>query len=316
MPTPPLQTWLTQLGLAKETTWGTAVAPTTADQFIPVLNPKLSDEIEPIYDRGLRSRASLDQAWYQGFRMQHYTFESQFYPDVCGNWLMGMFGADGWSSGTTHPFTVLNTALPPSYTIQDFYGIGGSNTRSMAGCYFDSITMSGTNTGPLKASVSLIGKSTALVAKPTAVYTSAAPFLTWQNAVTLNSVANLKLIAFDITFKRPVEPIFAVGVQDPSASNAGQLEVAGKLTFAPTDDTEYLLYITTAQAAFPMTFLFTSGANTLTIQMTKVQFEKPTTLDRGTPYLKVLASFRAIDNATDGGAAKVTLVGGKSGAAY
>jgi hypothetical protein len=96
----------------------------------------------------------------------------------------------------------------------------------------------------------------------------------------------------------------------------GQLEITGKMTFAPSDDTEYLLYNTTGQAAFPCALVFTSGSNTLTITMTKTQFVSPTTFDRGSPYVKTMVSFVGVDNATDGGAGKVTLVGGKSGAAY
>src|SRR5579863_5606528 len=105
----PFLSALTQAGLAKETTWGTAVAPTTADQFFPVVNPKSEDVIESIYDQGYRGRISKQQGYQQGYRQSKYSFESQWYPDVCGNWLMGIFGTDGWASGSTHPFTVLNT---------------------------------------------------------------------------------------------------------------------------------------------------------------------------------------------------------------
>lgn len=317
MPTPPIQTFLTSLGVAKETTWGTAVAPTTADQFIPVTNPKPEDVIDAILDNNYRSRASYDQGYQQGFRYSKYSFESHVYPDVAGNWFMGLMGTDGWSSGTTHPFTVLNSGLPPSYTLQDFYGLSGVHSRSYAGLYFESLAISGSDKGPMKATVTLTGgKAGALVAKPTSTYTTASPFLTWQGALTLNSVSNAKMISWDITFKRNVAPILAMGSQDPSAANSGDLTVTGKMAFAPTDDTEYLLYSTTGQAAFPNSLVFTSGSNTLTITMTNCQFETPTTFDRATPYVKTLASFRGIDNATDGGAAKVTIVGGKSGSAY
>jgi hypothetical protein len=317
VPTPPLQTPVTQVGLAKETTWGTAVAPTTADQFIPITNPKPEDVIDNILDNNYRSRISFDQGGQQGFRYSKYSFDSHVYPDVAGNWFMGLFGVDGWASGTTHPFTVLNSGLPASYTLQDFYGISGTNTRSYTGLYFESLAISGTDKGPLKATVSLSGgKAGVLVAKPSATYTTALPFLTWQGVLTLNSVANAKMISWDILFKRNVAGILAMGSQDPSAGYSAEFTVTGKMAFASTDDTEYLLYNTTAQAQFPNSLLFTSGSNTMTIVMTKCQFETPTTFDRSTPYVKTMVTFRGIDNATDAGAAKVTIVGGKSGAAY
>lgn len=313
----PFPTWQTIVGLAKETTWGTGVAPTTADQFVPISNPKPELVIDPLYDRGYRGRASQDQGWQQGFKSSKYSFDAQFHPDVCGNWFMGIMGIDGWASGTTHPFTVQNASLPPSYTVQDFYGITGSNSRSYTGLYFDSLSMSGTDKGPLKASVSLSGgNAPVLVAKPTAVYTTAVPFRTWDGALTLNSVLKTNLISYDLTLKRTVNPISAMGTQNPTAANAFQLEATGKMSFYTTADTEYLLYETANQAAFPASIVFTNGSNTLTIVMTTCQFEAPTTFDRGTDYVKTMVTFRGIDNATDAGCCKITLVGGKSGSSY
>jgi hypothetical protein len=212
---------------------------------------------------------------------------------------------------------VLNTGLPPSYTVQDYYGITGTHSRSYAGLYFDSVAMSGTDKGPLKATVSLTGgNAPVLVAKPTAVYTTANPFRTWDGALTLNSVLSVSMIGFDFTLKRTVDPISAMGTQNPTAANATQLTATGKVTFYTTADTEYLLYETANQAAVPFSIVFTNGSNTLTIVMTSCFFESPTTFDRSSGLTKTVVSFRGIDNSTDGGACKITLVGGKSGAAY
>lgn len=313
--TPPLPSFLRQVGIAKESTWGTAVAPTTADQFIPIMNAKYEDVIDSVLIQPFVSRASLDQNFAQGFRLGKYGFETFAYPDVAGGLFMHILGVDGYAAGTTHPLTVLNSALPASYTIQDFYGIGGSHSRSMAGSYCESIAIAAAAAGPVKLTCSYLGKFAALVAKPTAVYTTLQPVIPWQGALTLNSALSATIIQFDMTLKRPVEGIKAMGVQDISAGFSGSLEVTGKMVFAATDDTEYLLYSTTGQAQFPLSIVFTSGANTITLQCTKVNFETPTTLDMG-PYLKTAVSFRAIDNATDSGAIKITVVGGKNGSAY
>ena len=86
------------------------------------------------------------------------------------------------------------------------------------------------------------------------------------------------------------------------------------MTFVPTDFTEMNYYLTNAQPA--ASIVFTSGANTLTLQMTKVAFQDPTELDHGSPYLKVVASFEAVANATDAGTgnspAKLILVNTKA----
>lgn len=307
------------MGLAKETTWGTAVPPTTLDQFMPVMNPKPSDEFDTIEDTGYRGLAGKTQGYQQGFAIGKWSWEMHAYPEPMGNIFMGLLGVDGWASGALHPFTLLNSGLPPSYSIYDFYGVTGTNTRSQAGSYIESLAISGGATGPLKFTVTTIGKAspaTALAAKPTAVYTTANPFLPWQGVVTLNSVINVKMLQFDLLLKRPIDPILAAGSQFASAGNSGPLEVTGKMLFAPADETELTLYVTAQQAAFPLQVVYTSGANSLTLLMSKVNFEKPSTLERTTPYVKFNTSFRAIHNSTNAGPIAVTLAGGKSGAAY
>lgn len=389
MPTPPIPTWQTQVGLAKETTWSTYVAPTTLDQFMPVTNPKPADEIDSIIDAGNRGLLGATQGFFQGFRIGRWAWEQHAFPEPIGHLFMGLLGLDNWATArttadgvlnstttltsatmafvggdvgkditgigipantviasvtngttvimsqaatatgggvsitvggtTSHPITARTSGLPPSYSISDFYGIAGTNTRAQAGSYIESVAISGGSTGPLKFTVTTIGTASpfaGLKAKPTAVYTAAAPFLPWQGAITLNSVINLKALQFDLLLKQPIDPILAMGSQDPSAMNAGTLEVTGKLLFAPTDDTEYLLYTTAQQAAFPLSAVFTSGATSLALIMSKVNFEKPTVFERNTPYVKTNVSFRAIHNASDTGPIRVNLVGGKSAAAY
>lgn len=312
----PLQGTFRQTGIAKEPAWGTLTAATTADQFPPVGNAKFEEMYDPIVDDNNRSRISKTQGWQQGFRSSKYSFETHCYPDVIGNILMGMYGTDGWTAGSTHPFSVFNGGLPASYTIQDFYGIAGTHTRSMTGMYVETITITGADKGPMKASVTYAGgKFSTLVAKPTAVYTTALPFLFWNCVCTLNSIVSTKLQSWTLNLKRAVAPIPAAGAQDPSASNSADFECTGKMIFQPTDDTEYLLYVTAQQAAFPLVMAFTNGATTMTHTMTKTQFESPTTFDAG-PYVKCSVSFLGLDNATDGGASATTIVGGKSGAAY
>lgn len=314
----PLQTALTIVGLAKESTVFTAVNPSTSDQFLMVKSMKPSDEADVILDEGYRGLMTKTFGDFQGFRFGRWSFDAFAYPVPLGTLFMGIFGADGWSSGTTHPFTVA-AGLPPSYTISDYYGVTGSSTRRYAGHYFESLTLQYANTGELKVTATTIGQASpaqSLAAKPTSAYDASAPFIPYENAATLNNVSNQKLIALNIKFSRAVEAIFgANNTQDPSTMNAGPLEVTGTMTFAPADDTELNFY-ENATAMTPNSFLFTSGGNTLTITMTQMRLEKGTVIDRGSPYVKVNATFRGIYNSTDAGPAKVTLVGGKSGAAY
>ena len=313
MPTPPIQRFLTQASLAKETTWGTGVGASSADQFLPVISITPAEDYDPIDDQSFRNRASQQQGYQYGFGQGSLKFDMQAFPDVCGNIFTGLLGLDTpTTSGTTtsHAITVVNSGLPPSYTFDDFSAVDGSSTaRRFAGMYVDTVQLTGSGTGPMKMAVTVSGGKTATtIAKIASNFTSTSPFIPYQAAVTLNSVSNAKLISYDITLKRQVEAILAMGSQFPSAANSGWFSVTGKLVFAPTDTTEFYLYATANQAAFPLKFVWTSGTNVLTLQMSSINFLKGTQLDRSGEYVKINANFVAIDNATDAGACKVVLV--------
>lgn len=316
MPNNPLVGNLRQLSVAKEPSWATVTAGTTADQFPPITNPKFEDVYDPVEDDNFRSRMSKVQGWQQGFRSSKYTFETHAYPDVLGNLLMSIYGTDGYTSGVIHPFSVLNTGVPASYTLQDFYGIAGTHTRSMVGMYCDSISIAGTDKGPMKVTVGFSGgKFTTLVNKPSGVFTALAPWMFWQATCTLNSVVKTNLMSWTLDFKRAVVAIPGAGSQDPTSANSTDFECSGKMMFETTDDSEYLLFNTSLQAPFPLIMSFTSGSNVMLHTMTKCQFISPTTFDTG-PYIKTNVSFIGIDNATDGGASATQITGGKSTGAY
>jgi len=311
MATPPIQRFLTQASLARETTWGTGVAASSADQFLPVLTISPSEDFDPIPDQGFRSRASRTQGYQYGFAQGTVKFDMQVFPDICGNIFTGILGLDTpTTSGTTtsHAITVVNNALPPSYSFDDFSGADGAAARRFTGQYIDTVQLTGAGTGPMKMAVTMIGKTATTATKATATYTNASPFIPYQAAITLNSVSNAKLVSYDITLKRAVETVPAMGSQQPSAGNSGQLDVTGKLIWAPTDGTEWNLYNTGTQSGFPLKLIWTSGTNILTLQMTSTNFEKGSVLDRGSEYVKFNSSFIAEDNATDGGACKIVLV--------
>src|SRR5947199_14269 len=102
----PLQTALTIVGIAKESVLFTAVAPSTSDQFLMVKNMKPSEEADMILDEGYRGLMTKTFGEFQGFRQAKWAFDAFAYPIPLGTLFMGIFGTDGWASGTTHPFTV------------------------------------------------------------------------------------------------------------------------------------------------------------------------------------------------------------------
>lgn len=311
----PKATWQVFTGLAKETTWGTGVTATT---FLPCSQPKFEDVIDPVYDDSMKGIASKNHSYTPG--VSHGEFElpdMPFYPDDSGHLLMGVLGADAITGAGpyTHTMTVLNTGAPPSYTLVKYDALVAT-VRQIAGGYFEEVTIKFANPGRLTIGAKGSGKTGANVTKPTASYSTAAFYVPFQGVLTWAGGANARMVEMELTIKRPVEQVFGISnVSDPTAAVSGQLEVEGTVTFAPDDYTEFTAFLTNTQPSFST--LFTSGTNTMTIQMSKLALVSPSVLDHGGPYTKFSTKFTAIDNATDAGASgnaplKIVLVNGKS----
>lgn len=103
----PILSSLTWLGIAKETTPGTAVAPV---RFLPVRNPKPENVIKMIKDDGFRGRAAKTFATYQGVKNSTFGFEGDAFPDTLGYLLFAIYGQDGTTGTANGTPTTLSTA--------------------------------------------------------------------------------------------------------------------------------------------------------------------------------------------------------------
>jgi|SRR5579859_510194 len=309
-------TWRLAVGLAKETTWGTAVTATT---FYPVKKPSgFVPQYEDIEDTDYRNNASALQAYYEGVGQTPVdTGDMLFFPDDSGHWLMALLGADAISGAGpyTHALTLLNTALPPSYTVVKYDSLIATS-RQVAGVRVSEVILKFSTKGKLTIAAKGIGKIAGTIAKPTEAYSAASAYLGWQASATV-SAANTKLEEGEIRLTRTLEPIFgANNSQDMTDQMVDVLSVTGSLTFAPVDDTEKAYYTNNTQPN--VSIVFTSGTNTLTLQMSKAAFAKGSDIDHGSKYAKFRTPFKAVANATDAGTGnapfKATLVNGKSAA--
>lgn len=316
----PAQRALQFVGLGRETTWGTTVVPTA---YLPVKAPKgFVPKYDIIRDDSDRANLSDLQGLYLGTGFTPFELpDMNFYPDDSGFLPFAMLGVDSISGAGpyTHVLTLLNTALPASWTLNKFDNLLAT-ARRVGGCYFEEATFTYTTsgaTGQLKVSAKGMGKIADTVAKPTAAFSAASPILGWQGVLTL-SAGNARLIAAEISLKRPVEMVFGQnGTQGPSTANVGELTVTGKMTFVPeltAPDTELAYFTGNTQPATSL--VFTSGANVLTFQMTKTAFTDPVELDPGGNYWKLNMGFEAVANSTDAGTGnspiKITDVNGRS----
>src|SRR5215831_8780437 len=150
----PIPSWELFVGIASETTWGTAVA---ATDYYPIAKPKFTVKYAPIEDIGFRSNASELQAWYQGVGNTLIDLPDMlFYPNATGHLLMGMLGVDT-NVTTTHTLTLLNTALPKSYSLYKFWG-GVATVDQVAGVFWSDLQFKFMNPGKLTVAAKGTGK--------------------------------------------------------------------------------------------------------------------------------------------------------------
>src|SRR5215469_752051 len=296
----PIPSWELALGVAPETTWGTAVA---ATDFWPIAKPKFTVEYQPIEDIGFRSNASELQAWYQGVGSTMIDCPDMlFYPNATGHLLKAVLGVDtktGAGPTFTHTMTLLNTALPESLTLQKFWG-GVATVDQVAGVFISELTFKFVNPGKLTVSAKGRGKIQTQATKVAFSADSNSVLLPWQATFSLGGSGNTKIFDTTITLTRPVEWIWGFNnSQDGTGGNVCSLRAKGTVTAASVNLTELNFYLNNSQPA--SSIVFTSGSNSLTFQMTNTAFVSPSELDHGNPYARTVLNFDAVANATDAG---------------
>ena len=311
MPNTIVQTFLTQVMLAKETTFQTAT--TVGGASIAAKNPKANEIFGTGLDQGYRGHAAMDYGYFQLEGHSELDLPDMwFYADDYGHFFMSVLGTDTATTSansTSHVITLLD-GLPPSYTITDYNGV---DTRQYAGMYFEEVTMKWTTPGRLTLSAKAQGMTAATSAKPTAAYSSANVYLPWEMASTISGASNPRIINMEQSLKRKVEPIWGMtNSQQPNLGSVGPLTVTGKIDFAVADNTELNYYKSNTQPA--ATFLLTGAStiNTMTLHYNTLVFEQPSFVSRAKDYLVFQSTFRGIWNATDSGPLKITLTNART----
>jgi hypothetical protein len=294
----PLQSSLIHLGLAKETTQGTPVAPTV---WIPVdNNVKAQDDIKWIEDKGVRGAPVSPVNLYQGPMSSSFQADAMFYPDVTAHWIMALLGMDtvtGSVSPYTHTFT-LAQSQPPSYTLSFF---NGYNERQYPGSMIEELGLKWAIDGALMASSKWVGWPSVVGTTSTPAFGTVNPFLAWEASLMIGGSVNPRLIGFDWSGKRKGSTQWAANnTQKPAFTFVGPLEVSGKLTFAIQDDTELLYMLNNTQPSVVLTLTAPNSGPTLKIQMSKCAFTKP-----GPSFSKDFVEYdfdiQALPNTTDAG---------------
>ena len=134
------------LGIAKEATKGTAVAPT---DFIAVAQSKIKpvDVIDPLYDEGMRGSLVKNYNYIPGRTRSTFDFGGAAFADTIGYPIAGLLGSvatTGASAPFTHTISLKNAsttgadAQPISYTLTDFYA---AENRQYPACQFSDFSL-------------------------------------------------------------------------------------------------------------------------------------------------------------------------------
>ena len=297
------------LGIAKENTKGTVVAPT---DFIPVSKDSIKpqDIIDPLYDQGLRGSQVLNYNYIPGRTRSTVDYGGAVFADTVGYAIAGVLGAvdtTGVSAPYTHDITLFNSLAvggdvqPISYTLTDFYAV---DVRSYPGCQFSDFSLKFNADGMLEYDAKSTGFASEVVSTPTPSFSTVLPTPVWRGTVSVGGSTVATAMTGNIDMKRPATPIYGIAsTQDPYQVFLGPLEVTGKITFVMDNDSQLLNFLNNSQPALVFNWAYGSGAAEVQIQATLTKGAYTTgVIERGEDFVQVSVDFNAQSNTTDAGA--------------
>jgi hypothetical protein len=244
MPTSFYPSNLQWVGIAKETTYGTAIAAPTI--WIPVDAPKYKENITALKDKALRGSMSETYAQQQGMKFDELGYKTYFYLDSVYPHFLALLGNPDTITGSSDPYTHktavyngsgTNAAQPPSYTL--FWADAAGKAYQIPGAIVSSVKVSLAPDGLTSMDVSWTGLPATVITPPTNTPTTNKPMPAWNSTITFNSVVSSAYSAIDLEFKRAIEIIPTItGTQAPFAVFGGPVSVTGSLTAVYQNSTD------------------------------------------------------------------------------
>jgi hypothetical protein len=296
------------LGIAKEVTKGTIVAPT---DFIPVSKDSIKpvDVVDPLYDTGLRGSNVVNYAYLQGRTRSTFDFGGAVFADTVGYGLAGLLGSvatTGASAPYTHTISLKNSLTsgaddqPISYTLTDFYA---ADVRSYPGCQFSDFSLKFNADGMLEYDTKTTGWASSAVSDPTPTFSTLLPTVVWRGAVSIGGATVSNAMTGNIDMTRSVTPVYGISnTQNPYQVFLGPLEVTGKITFIMEDDTELTRFLNNTQPAIVLNWAYGAGASAVQIQATISKGAyTAAVIERGDDYVQVSIDLNGQSTTTDAG---------------
>jgi hypothetical protein len=296
------------LGIAKEVTKGTVVAPT---DFIPVAKDSLKpvDLIDPLFDTGLRGSNVVNYNYIPGRKSSTVDFGGAVFADTVGYGIAGLLGSVA-TTGSTAPFThtiSLKNSLtsgaddqPISYTLTDFYA---ADVRSYPGCQFSDFSLKFNADGMLEYDTKTTGFASSAVSDPTPTFSTVLPTPVWRGTVSIGGSTVSNAMNGNIDMKRNVTPVYGIAsTQDPYQVFLGPIEVTGKITFMMENDDELTRFLSNTQPAVVLNWAYGSGASELQVQATITKGAyTAAVIERGDDFVTIAIELNGQGNTTDAG---------------
>lgn len=306
------------VGIGKETTKGTGVAPT---HYIPATSMDGEDSVDVLRDEGLRASMATIYGAVKGVTSASYSLEGNVHVDTLGFLLAGIMGGTNTTGAGpfTHTFSLLNsgTGQCRSYSFTDYQGL---QTRRYAAATESSLSLrvSAQELFTYSSQWTTFGSTTQSTPAPS--FSTLDPIAGWTGAVNLGGGANTLLEEMDVTFTRNVTPVHTVdGTSDPLQIWQGPLSVSGRMMLIADAETEFTRYL---GVTFPaMTVTLTQGTASLALTMSKLVYTSAK-IERGDDFTQASVQFEAIANTTDAGAsgglapAKLVLINSVASGTY
>lgn len=296
------------VGIAKEVTKGTAVAPT---DFIPVAAGSLKpvNIIDPLYDEGLRGSAVKSYNYLQGRTRSTFDFGGAVFADTIGYAIAGVLGSvqtTGSTAPYTHEITLTNSLTvgadiqPISYTLTDFSAV---DVRNYPGIQFHDFSLKFSADGLLEYDA----KSTGWLSEDTTAtapsFSTVLPQTVWTGTVSVGGSTLATAMNGNIDMKRPVTPIYGISnTQNPYQVFVGALETSGKIDFVMENDAQLINYLTNTQPALVLTWASGTGASAVQIKATITKGAYiAAAIDRSKDFVDISIDFNGQGNTTDAG---------------
>lgn len=319
MPTPVVYPSAKQfIGLAKETTQGTAVTPITST--IPVTKFDPEDKYTWLDDDSFRGSMANLAGEVQGVGVVEWSLEGPAFFDTLPYFINNILG-DNVDSGATpfvHTASLLNsgTGQPGSLTLVDWQGPPSASNfaRVYPGACCSELTLKGNAESSLVmwSAKGLAWPSSVIGAAPTAATSAETPYGAWRTKLGLAGPAAggtqvLTCRDWEVTIKRALKAQYTLqATQNPFVIFRGAIDVEGKLNFSvPADEANSMTYlINNTQPQLQLTL--DNGLTVINNRNLQVDCQlaayQTVKINRGSEAVGYDTTFKAVMNSTNAGA--------------